>query len=166
VTKPTHITQRNGRSRGALLDEFRPYSEQIRFVLLQMNGSSFWAYSLWRAPEGADLLESIPFSEEYMQCAGTADALALEVRRIEADGTPHQYAIGKPGGHRTGEPTEVIHYDDGRHSTTVYPHEVFTADEAAVVFYTYFLTDDVSQPYELRDLHLSWPKPGSEEGDS
>ena len=78
MTKPTHITQRNGRSRGALLDEFRPYSEQIRFVLLQMNGSSFWAYSLWRAPEGADLLESIPFSEEYMQCAGTADALALD----------------------------------------------------------------------------------------
>ena len=110
MTKPTHITQRNGRSRGALLDEFRPYSEQIRFVLLQMNGSSFWAYSLWRAPEGADLLESIPFSEEYMQCAGTADALALEVRRIEADGTPHQYAIGKPGGHRTGEPTEAVSY--------------------------------------------------------
>lgn len=99
-----------------------------------------------------------------MQCAGTAHALALEVRRIEADGTPRQYAIGKPGGDRTGEPTEVIHYDDGRHSTTVYPHEVFTADEAAVIFYTYFLTDDVSQPYELRDLHLSWPKPESEEG--
>jgi hypothetical protein len=162
----THIRQINGFTRGALIDDLRPYPEEIRFVLSRMNGTSFWAWSLWRAPEGADLLESIPFSEEYMQCAGTADALALEVRRIEADGTPHQYAIGKPGGHRTGEPTEVIHYDDGRHSTTVYPHEVFTADEAAVVFYTYFLTDDVSQPYELRDLHLSWPKPGSEEGDS
>jgi hypothetical protein len=24
----------------------------------------------------------------------------------------------------------------------------------------------VSQPYELRDLHLSWPKPESEEGAS
>lgn len=166
MNSPTHIRQINGFTRGALIDDLRPYPEEIRFVLSRMNGTSFWAWSLWRAPEGADLLEDIPSSDEYMQCAGTADALALEVRRIEADGTPHQYAIGKPGGHRTGEPTEVIHYDDGRHSTTVYPHEVFTADEAAVVFYTYFLTDDVSQPYELRDLHLSWPKPGSEERDS
>ncbi len=160
----THVTQRNGYSRMALIDSVRPYPDQIRFSLNRMNGSSFWAWGLWRAPEGADLLRDLPFSEEYMQCAGTAEALALEVRRIEADGTPRQYAIGKPGGDRTGVPTEVIHYDDGRHSTTVYPHEVFTADEAAVVFYTYFLTDDVSQPYELRDLHLSWPKPESEEG--
>ncbi|WP_431075446.1 hypothetical protein [Microbacterium phyllosphaerae] len=166
MSQPTHIRQINGSMRGALVDYVRPYPEQIQFSLNQMNGSSTWAWSLWRAPEGANLLADIPFSEEYMQCAGTADALALEVRRIEADGTPHQYAIGKPGGDRTGEPTEVIHYDDGRHSTTVYPHEVFTADEAAVVFYTYFLTDDVSQPYELRDLHLSWPKPQSDAGTS
>lgn len=164
MTKPTHIDQMNGRTRGAFLDDLRPYPDEIRFVLNRMNGTSFWAWSLWRAPEGADLLESIPFSEEYMQCAGTAKALALEVRRIEDDGTPHQYAIGKPGGHGTGEPTEVIHFDDGRHSTTVYPHEVFTADEAAVVFYTYFLTNEVSQPYELRDLHLSWPKSESDAG--
>ncbi|KQR48124.1 hypothetical protein ASF87_04145 [Microbacterium sp. Leaf161] len=164
MTQPTHISQINGFTRGALVNDLRPYPEEIRFVLNRVNGTSFWAWSLWRAPEGADLLDSIPFSEEYMQCAGTADALALEVRRIEDDGAPHQYAIGKPGGDCTGEPTEVIHFDDRRHSTTVYPHEVFTADEAAVVFYTYFLTDEVSQPYELRDLHLSWPKPESDAG--
>lgn len=164
MTKPTHIDQMNGRTRGAFLDDLRPYPDEIRFVLNRMNGTSFWAWSLWRAPEDADLLDRIPLSDEYMQCAGTADALALEVRRIEDDGTPHQYAIGKPGGDCTGEPTEVIHFDDGRHSTTVYPHEVFTADEAAVVFYTYFLTDEVSQPYELRELDLSWPKPQSDAG--
>ena len=158
MSTPTHIDQINGESRGPFVDYVRPYPEQLRASLKGMNGSTFWSYSLWRAPEGADLLEDIPFSDEYMQCAGTAEALALEVRRLDPDGTAHQYAIGKPGGDRTGEPTEVIRFDNGRHSTTVYPHEVFTADEAAVVFYTYFLTNEVSQPYELRDLHLSWPK--------
>lgn len=160
----THVTQQNGYSRMALIDSLRPYPDQIRFSLNRMNGTSFWAWSLWRAPEGADLLEDIPLSDEYLQCAGTAEALALEVRRLDSDGTAHQYAIGKPGSDSTGEPTEVIHFDDGRHSTTVYPHEVFTADEAAVVFYTYFLTDEVSQPYELRELDLSWPKPEPEQG--
>lgn len=159
----THITQRNGHSRMALIDSFRPYPEQIRFTLRQMDGSSFWAWSLWRAPEGADLLDSIPTSAEYMQCAGTADALAVEVRHL--DGTPHQYAVGKPGGDHSSEPTEVIPYDDGRHSVTVYPSEVFTADEAAVVFYTYFLTDNVSQPYTLRELDLTRPTPTSEASD-
>ena len=158
MTKLTHISQMNDSSRGALVDYFRSYPEQIRFSLNRLNGSSFWAWSLWRAPEGADLLESIPFSDEYMQCAGTAEALTIEVRYLEPDGTPHQYTIGRPDGDPSGEPTEVIHWDDGRYSTTVYPNEVFTADEAAVIFYTYFLTDKVAQPYTLREIDMSVPE--------
>ncbi|KYJ98885.1 hypothetical protein [Microbacterium sp. CH1] len=37
----------------------------------------------------------------------------------------------------------------------VFSNEVFTADEAAVIFYTYYLTDAVAQPYVLRELDLS-----------
>ena len=59
MTRPTHVVQSNGSSRGPLIDTRRPYPEAIRFSLNRMNGSSFWAYSLWRAPEGADLLEDI-----------------------------------------------------------------------------------------------------------
>ncbi len=162
MTKPTHINQSNGVSRGPFVDYVRPYSEQLRASLNNMNGLSFWAYSLWRAPEGADLLESIPLSQEYMQCAGSAEALAIEVRYLDPDGVPHQYAVGRPGD-RAGEPSEVIPFDEGRHHVTVYPSEVFTADEAAVIFYTYFLTDKVSQPYVLRDIHLESPDPAEEE---
>ncbi|KJL20385.1 hypothetical protein RN51_02601 [Microbacterium oxydans] len=163
MNTPTHIDQINGESRGPFVDYVRPYAEQLRATLNGMNASSFWAYSLWRAPEGSDLLDSIPFNDEYMQCAGTAEALTIEVRSLDPDGTPHQYTIGRPGGDYEREPTEVIHWDDGRHSTRVYPNEVFTADEAAVVFYTYFLTDRVAQPYVLRELDMSWPQPEGEE---
>ena len=162
MNTPTHINEINGESRGPFVDYIRPYPEQLRASLNGMNASSFWAYSLWRAPEGADLLESIPFSEEYIQCAGTAEALTIEVRFLDPDGTPHQYTVGRPGGDYEEEPTEVIHWDEGRYSTTVYPNEVFIADEAAVVFYTYFLTDKVAQPYVLRELDMSWPKPDEE----
>ena len=156
MTRRTQVVESNGVSRGPLIDTMRPYPEAIRFSLNRMNGSSFWAYSLWRAPEGADLLDDIPLSDEYMQCAGSAEALTIEVRTLDADGTPHQYTVGKPG-EQTGDPTEVIRWDDGRHSTKVFPNEVFTADEAAEVFYAYFLTDTVSAPYVLRELDLSWP---------
>ena len=163
MNTPTHIDEINGESRGPFVDYIRPYPEQLRASLNGMNASSFWAYSLWRAPEGADLLDSMPFSEQYMQCAGTAEALTIEVRFLDPDGTPHQYTVGRPGGDPTGEPTKVIYWDEGRYSTAVYSNEVFTADEAAVVFYTYFLTDKVAQPYVLRELDMSWPKPDGED---
>ena len=163
MTKPTHITSHNNYVSGALIDYVRPYPDQIRFSLNLLDGASSWSYTLWRAPEGADLLDSLPTTGEYMQCGGTADACAIEVRYLDPDGTAHQYAVGKPGD-QSGEPTEVIYYDDGRHSVTVYPHEVFTADEAAVVFYAYFLTDQVPQPYQLRELDLSWLTDAPEAG--
>ena len=50
-----------------------------------MDGSSIWAISLWRAPQGANLRHSIPLSEEYIQCAGTAEAMTVEVRVVSGD---------------------------------------------------------------------------------
>uniref|UniRef100_UPI00261400D6 hypothetical protein n=1 Tax=Microbacterium sp. TaxID=51671 RepID=UPI00261400D6 len=152
MSRKTHVVESNGYSRGPLIDSVRPYPDALRFSLNRMNGTSFWAYSLWRAPEGSDLLDDIPLSDEYLQSAGSADALTIEVRVLGDDGEPHQYVVGKPGEKPTGAPSEVIRWDDGRHSTTVYPNEVFTADEAAEVFYAYFLTDEVAEPYVLREL--------------
>jgi len=48
----------------------------------------------------------------------------------------------------------VIRWNAGRHSTAVYANEVFTADEAAEVFYLHFLTDKVSEPYVLRRIQV------------
>lgn len=155
MTQRTHVVESNGYSRGPLIDTIRPYPDAIRFSLNRMNGTSMWAYSLWRAPEGSDLLDDIPLSEEYLQSAGSAEALTIEVRVLDGDGVAHQYVVGKPGEYPTEAPTEVIRWDEGRHSTTVHPNEVFTADEAAEVFYAYFLTDKVSEPYTLRELDLN-----------
>ncbi|MFT3798345.1 hypothetical protein [Microbacterium sp.] len=154
MTVRTHIRQMNGSGGGPLDDLIRPYPDQIRYALNQMDGTSFWALSIWRAPEGANLLEDIPFSEDYIQCAGSAEALTVELRVVDADGTAHQYVIGTPGATPTGEPSETIPWDDGRRSTRVYPNEVFTADEAADLFYAYFLTDTVPDTYQRRELHL------------
>lgn len=162
ATRPTHVVQTNGSGRGPLIDTIRPYPEAIRFSLNRMNGTSSWAYGLWRAPAGTDLLEELPFTEEYLQCAGSAEALTIEVRILDPDGTAHQYTVGKPDGDSTAEPKEVIRWDSDRSGTTVHPHEVFTADEAADIFYAYFLTDRVAPPYVLRELDLTWPP--TEEG--
>jgi hypothetical protein len=155
MNRHTHVVQSNGYSRGPLLDTFRPYPDQLRFSLNRMNGASFWAYGLWRAPEGSDLLEDIPLSDEYVQSAGSAQAMTVEVRVLDENGAAHQFTIGKPGERPGGPPTHVIHWDDGRHSTTVYVNEVFTADEAAEVFSAYSQTDEVPDSYTLRELDLA-----------
>ena len=46
MSTPTHIFQENGSSRFPLIDNLRPFEDQIRFTLTQMDGSSFWALSL------------------------------------------------------------------------------------------------------------------------
>lgn len=43
----------------------------------------------------------------------------------------------------------------GRHSTLVHRHVVFSAEEAAEVFYAYFLTDAVRVRYTLSELGLA-----------
>ncbi len=154
MSRTTHIVQSNGCSRGPLVDSVRPFPEALRFSLNRLNGTTFWAYSLWRVPPGSDLLDDIPLSEEYLQSAGSAEALTIEVRVLDGAGIAHQYVVGRPGAEPVGAPSEAICWDEGRHSTTVHRNEVFTADEAAEVFYTYYLTDQVGQPYALRELDL------------
>ena len=87
-----------------------------------------------------------------MQAAGSADAMTVEVRLPGPDGASHLYTVGRP------EPAEattiLIPISDDR-AVRVFSNEVFTADEAAVIFYTYYLTDAVSQPYVLRELDLA-----------
>lgn len=152
MTTPTHITQLNGFGRSALVDVMRPHEDQIRFSLKRMNGTTLWAYSLWRAPEGADLLAEIPFSDEYLQCAGDAAAVTVEIRVLDEAGSAHQYTVGKPGGASSIQPTETIRWDDGRRSTKVHPHEVFTPQEAAELFVAYYRTNTLPSEYTLREI--------------
>ncbi|MDT0180854.1 hypothetical protein Q9S36_11685 [Microbacterium sp. ARD31] len=152
MTTPTHIVQLNGFARSPLVDVARPYEDQIRFSVRRMDGAKLWAYSLWRAPDGADLLAEIPFSEEYIQCAGDAEGVTVEVRVVDEAGTAHQYTVGKPTGGDDAEPTETIRWDEGRHSTKVHPHEVFTLDEAADLFVAYYRDDHVPSDHTLREI--------------
>src|SRR6478609_8089194 len=84
---------------------------------------------------------------------GTATRMALEVRYVEDDGKERQYAVGLPGGDYTGEPSETVIIAGNEFS--VYPNEVFTAEQATDVFFGYFQTDRVPDEYPLRRLDFS-----------
>ncbi|MBZ2196571.1 hypothetical protein [Occultella gossypii] len=122
-------------------------------MLGHLNGDERYTYSIWR---GADPESIVGFrdhaGESLMQAAGTADAMTVEVRLPGPDGEGHLYAVSRP------EPVDgttiLIPISDTR-AVRVLSNGVFTADEAAVIFYTYYLTDIVSPPYVLRELDLT-----------
>lgn len=58
-----------------------------------MNGTTFWAYSLRRPPEGADLLDDLPLSESSLQCAGSAEAGDVFVACFLTDAVPAQCTL-------------------------------------------------------------------------
>ncbi|MFZ4843382.1 hypothetical protein ACL9RE_13035 [Mycetocola saprophilus] len=142
----------NGTGHMYLVDSIRPYRDQIRHGLGLLDGNKYWSYSLWKAPEGV-AFDDIDFSTpepRFMQSAGTGTALAIEVRFVEADGAERQYCVGHPGTDYSGEPSVPIFNE-----VKIYPGEVFDADEAADIYYQYFLTGRVPEPYLLRWLDFS-----------
>ncbi|MFT4258228.1 hypothetical protein [Microbacterium sp.] len=119
-------------------------------ILGLMDGEKRMTYSIWRLPEpGGDPRR---VGDTFIQAAGSAQKMAIEARVMTSDGTSHLYAIGRPEPHN-GETTTVPISDE--RAVRVFTNEIFTADEAAVIFMTFYLTDAVSRPYVLREIDLS-----------
>ncbi|MDV7243460.1 MULTISPECIES: hypothetical protein [Rhodococcus] len=92
-------------------------------------------------------------AETYLQCAGSANALSIELRQ-KAAGAYHLYTVGRPGVRR-GKPGVAIPFQHGNRTLQVYPDEVFVAEEAAEIFHRYFKTGEVDTRYLLREIDLN-----------
>ena len=89
-------------------------------------------------------------SEEYIQAGGTAQRLTVEIRRIERDGRPHQYTIGRAEAADEASATEFIRF--GENEARVRPSEVLTAAEAIELFQYYYDHHKVAPGWNLRPI--------------
>lgn len=156
MPKDTHVVTTNAGSHMFLTDLIRPYRDQIHLGLSMLDGDGNFAWSLWRSPEGVGLfdIDKKRFPVEFMQSAGTADAMTIEVRFVEEGGTERQYVVGRPGSDNTGMSPATFKYLRDTRELHLFPNEVFGADEAAEIYYQYYLTDRVPAPYQLRELDI------------
>lgn len=143
----------SGTSKGWLTDEHRPIPDHFRRVLGLLDEEKWYTYSIWR---GADP-ESIvgfrnPAGEPFVQAAGGADGITVEVRLLGPNGESRLYTIGRP--EPADDSTTLIPISRTR-AVRVRSNEVFTAHEAAEIFYTYYLTESVSEIYVLRELDVA-----------
>lgn len=147
----------NSESSMRLTDSFRPYREQIRFNLGQLDNDEDWAYQLWFVPDTAGWPDAPGYSDfdwnsRYIQAGGSADRMSVEMQRVE-NGELRHYVVGRP--HDLDEPlTETVNVAGTDHP--VHPAEVFDADEATDIFFHYFGdSGTVPDGYVLRYLDLS-----------
>lgn len=138
---------------GWLADEQLTIPERLQRTLEWLDARKDYTYSIWRGADPTRIdgyLE--PANDSFMQAAGSADAMTVEVRFDGPDGDSRLYTVGM------SEPadgtTTLIPMSDDR-AVRVFSNEVFTAEEAAAVFYMFYLTEAVSQPYVLRKLDLA-----------
>lgn len=154
-TPGSHALEVFGEETRVLSDADAPHRDQIREQLGRMDGDSVWGMALWRIPveaEGRAQTDEIPRSAEYVQCAGSAQAMTIEVRRLSGGETPRQYTVGRATGTPRGEQDSIITWDGGRQSARVFANEVFDADEAAEVFAQYLQTGAVPPTCSLREI--------------
>ncbi|WP_100458852.1 hypothetical protein [Mycobacteroides abscessus] len=89
-------------------------------------------------------------SEEYIQAGGKAERLTVEIRRVERDGRPHQYTIGRAEAADEAGATEFIRF--GENEVRVRPSEVLTAAEAIELFQYYYDHNTVAPGWNLRPI--------------
>ncbi|MED5803389.1 hypothetical protein VX037_20395 [Gordonia sp. Z-3] len=86
----------------------------------------------------------------FLQAGGSAEAMMLELRRREADGSYRQYVLGSGETKVSTDPDVNIRV--GEHTYLVAPNEVFTAEAAGEVFVHYFHHDEAPRGLSLREL--------------
>ncbi|MFG1781836.1 hypothetical protein ACGFIU_05335 [Rhodococcus oryzae] len=131
--------------------------ESFTRPLRRFNGNDRFSLNLAKMPSPTwldDLTEDDMrrMGEEYLQCAGSAEAMSVEIR-TKVGGVPRLYTIGRPG-LRQGEPTVEIPFQEGNRVLHVYPSEVFIADEAAGMFFEYHCSNSIPEGLQLREIDL------------
>ena len=142
---------------GGTMLELEVESLDAAVTPLHRMSKDFYAYSIWRQPEGVEWGSRLPegWPSEYLQSAGTAEAMSVEIRRLK-HGVHRQYAIGR-NGERVAPPAEVIVWGPNSRRLSVYSDEIFGADEAAAIYLHYCRTGGVPGAYSLRLLDLTYP---------
>jgi hypothetical protein len=145
----------NGRIHVEFKDPNLSPRELIEHRLSLLDGVDRYSLSLWKLPEKVPLdrvnLDAWP--QEYVQVAGSAARMTVEVRRAEQAGWGH-YVLGRASRDPSVRPIEIVIPWNG-YEARVFSPEVFTAMEAADVFAHYYECGEVAGTLSLRPLTVA-----------
>lgn len=117
--------------------------------LSRMDAEKFFSFCLWHYAEGSEFVAPTSLAN-YLQTAGSADRLTVELRETGADGSHTHWVLGRAA--VTGTESEAVAWN-GR-TTHVHPEEVWTAEQAAPLFEQYSAERTVPDWVNRRVLDL------------
>ena len=133
-----------------LTEDFRPINQTIPALLSQLDGSDSFAVLVWKLPEGVKSVADLSadyFPESFIQCAGAADKLTVEVR-LQFDGTGRLFTVGRRS--RSEGKTSKVQVQWSNFDVQVEQSEAFSYQEASDIFLAYIETGAIPPVYELR----------------
>lgn len=114
-----------------------------------LEGYKRYALVVWALPEGVDHVDDVPNDSvalsNYMQCGGSTQAMTVEVRVTQQDGSYEHYVVARKP---VADPDAWTTITYNNTPLQVHPEEVFTGEQAAPVFRAY-IEDGVIPPREL-----------------
>lgn len=131
-----HVLQVNGSSRRIFELPVEP-DQTLHARFGRMDGVRLFAFTMW--PMDGDLTTALGESG-YIQCAGRADRLTVELRENVAGGTSHHVVLGEPGRASGRREVEIAWADSTTH---VFCHERYDAARAADLFMEYYETGTI-----------------------
>ena len=150
MLRATHALTSNNRLTEELWSSYETPEEILRNRLARLDANKVFAIVLWRMPPGLDFdsVKAARDCNEYIQGAGSADRLVVEIRS-KTNGGYHQWAIGRGGDSATREFVEV-----SGDRMLVPGSEVLTCQDALELFMEYLKTDSVPSKYSRREITL------------
>lgn len=128
--------------------------EQIAADLHGLNGNEEYSIVLWRIPatypDNRDSPREDDTAVEYIQSAGAADRLTIEVRQRDGENGYTNYAIGREPTSETTALEETVHWSD--FTVDVARSELFTSEEAIPIYDEYRQTGRVPAEFHLRPI--------------
>lgn len=130
----------------------RPVTEHVRAMLGKLDGAERFTYCIWRGTNPESLIVTRrDVGDSFIQAAGSADVMTVEVRLPGADGRGQLYTVGLL---QPASDESVLVPIGSERAVRVSLNEVFTAGEAAEVFDLFARTGGVDGAYSLRELDL------------
>jgi hypothetical protein len=146
---PTHVMEYSGDTVATLGAGAGPL--QFQGPLRALDGSDNWCLVLYALPPGKDYPDIAGTATlEYIQAAGRADRMAVEIRKPGGQQWGVEwvrYVIGHP---HEGNPPIDQAIELPQSTQMISRAEAFDAEEAARLFICYFKTGDIPADYVLR----------------
>jgi len=125
--------------------------EKLRGAFGRMDGDGLFAFLLWELPPDRSFESGLRGIEpqEFLQCAGAADALTVELRERDEGGGYVLWTLGRAD--EDAGPQDVVIEWRGN-SKDVHRSERWTSEGAAELFLTYWRTRALPENVTKRPL--------------